>query len=71
MVGFARNSVLGMADKIIEGVKAGAIKHFFLVGGCDGAKSGRNYFTEFVEKTPSDTVVLTLGCGKYRFLINN
>lgn len=67
MAGFARNSVLGVADKIIEGVKAGAIKHFFLVGGCDGAKSGRNYFTEFVEKTPSDTVVLTLGCGKYRF----
>lgn len=67
MVGFARNSVLGVADKIIEGVKGGAIKHFFLVGGCDGAKSGRNYFTEFVEKTPLDTVVLTLGCGKYRF----
>ncbi len=67
MVGFARNSVLGVADKIVEGVKAGAIKHFFLVGGCDGAKSGRNYFTELVEKTPSDTVVLTLGCGKYRF----
>jgi len=67
MVGFARNSVLGVADKIIAGVKAGAIKHFFLVGGCDGAKSGRNYFTELVEKTPADTVVLTLGCGKYRF----
>lgn len=67
MVGFARNSVLGVADKIIAGVKAGAIKHFFLVGGCDGAKAGRNYFTELVEKTPDDTVVLTLGCGKYRF----
>jgi hydroxylamine reductase len=67
MVGFARNSVLGVADKIIAGVKAGAIRHFFLVGGCDGAKTGRNYFTELVEKTPADTVVLTLGCGKYRF----
>lgn len=66
-VGFARNSVLGVADKIIEAVKSGAIKHFFLVGGCDGAKSGRNYYTEFVEKAPKDCVVLTLGCGKYRF----
>jgi len=66
-VGFARNAVLGVADKVIEGVKAGAIKHFFLVGGCDGAKPGRNYFTEFVEKVPKDCVVLTLGCGKYRF----
>ncbi|MBI5441165.1 MAG: hydroxylamine reductase [Deltaproteobacteria bacterium] len=67
MVGFARNTVLGVADKVIEGVKSGAIKHFFLVGGCDGAKSGRNYYTEFVEKTPKDTVVLTLACGKFRF----
>lgn len=67
MVGFARNAVLGVADKIIEAVKAGAIKHFFLVGGCDGAKPGRNYYTEFVEKTPADTVVLTLACGKFRF----
>ena len=67
MVGFARNSVLGAADKIIAGVKAGAIRHFFLVGACDGAKVGRNYFTELVEKTPADTLVLTLGCGKYRF----
>ncbi len=67
LVGFARNSVLGVADKVIAGVKAGAIKHFFLVGGCDGAKPGRNYFTEFVEKTPADTVVLTLACGKFRF----
>jgi len=67
MVGFARNSVLGVADKVIAGVKAGAIKHFFLVGGCDGAKPGRNYYTEFVEKTPKDTVVLTLACGKFRF----
>ena len=67
MTGFARNAVLGVADKVIEAVKGGAIKHFFLVGGCDGAKPGRNYYTEFVEKTPSDTVVLTLACGKFRF----
>jgi len=67
MTGFARNTVLGVADKVIEAVKAGAIRHFFLVGGCDGAKPGRSYYTEFVEKTPSDTVVLTLACGKYRF----
>ena len=67
MVGFARNTVLGVADKVIEGVKSGAIKHFFLVGGCDGAKPGRNYYTEFVEKTPKDTLVLTLACGKFRF----
>lgn len=65
--GFARNAVLGVADKVIEGVKAGAIKHFFLVGGCDGAKPGRNYYTDFVENTPKDTVILTLACGKFRF----
>jgi hydroxylamine reductase len=67
MVGFGRNTVLGVADKVIEAVKAGAIKHFFLVGGCDGAKPGRSYYTEFVEKTPKDSVVLTLACGKFRF----
>jgi len=67
LTGFARNTVLGVADKVIDAVKAGAIKHFFLVGGCDGAKAGRNYYTEFVKKTPPDTVVLTLACGKYRF----
>jgi hydroxylamine reductase len=67
MTGFARNAVLGVADKVIDAVKAGAIKHFFLVGGCDGAKPGRNYYTEFVKSTPKDTVVLTLACGKYRF----
>lgn len=67
MTGFARSTVLGVADKVIEAVKAGAIKHFFLVGGCDGARAGRNYYTEFVKKTPKDTVVLTLACGKYRF----
>jgi len=65
--GFARNAVLGVADKVIEAVKGGAIKHFFLVGGCDGARPGRNYYTEFVKQTPKDTVVLTLACGKFRF----
>jgi hydroxylamine reductase len=67
LTGFGHNAVLGVADKVIEGVKAGAIRHFFLVGGCDGAKSGRNYYTEFAEKAPKDTVILTLACGKYRF----
>lgn len=67
MVGFGRNAVLSVADKVIDAVKSGAIRHFFLVGGCDGAKPGRSYYTEFVEKTPKDTVVLTLACGKYRF----
>ena len=66
-VGFARNAVLGVADQIISAVKSGAIRHFFLVAGCDGAKPGRNYYTEFVEKVPRDCIVLTLGCGKYRF----
>jgi hydroxylamine reductase len=66
-VGFARNAVLGVADQIISAVKSGAIRHFFLVAGCDGAKPGRNYYTEFVEKVPRDCVVLTLACGKYRF----
>lgn len=65
--GFAHNTVLGVADKVIEAVKSGAIKHFFLVGGCDGARPGRNYYTEFVKQTPKDTVILTLACGKYRF----
>ena len=67
MTGFGRSAVLGVADKIIEAVKAGAIRHFFLVGGCDGARTGRNYYTDFVRQTPPDTVVLTLACGKYRF----
>ena len=66
-VGFARNTVLGVADKVIEAVKNNDIRHFFLVAGCDGAKPGRNYYTEFVEKVPKDCVVLTLACGKYRF----
>ena len=67
MTGFARGAVLGVADKVIEAVKSGAIRHFFLVAGCDGARPGRNYYTEFVKQTPADTVVLTLACGKFRF----
>jgi len=66
-IGFGREAVLSVADKVIAAVKSGAIKHFFLVGGCDGAKSGRNYFTDFADNAPQDTVVMTLGCGKYRF----
>lgn len=65
--GFGHGTVLSVADKVIEAVKAGAIKHFFLVGGCDGARPGRNYYTDFVQQTPADTVILTLACGKYRF----
>ncbi len=64
--GFGRETVLDNAETIIDAVKAGAIKHFFLVGGCDGANPGRNYYTEFVKQTPKDTIVLTLACGKYR-----
>jgi hydroxylamine reductase len=67
LTGFGHKAILGVADKVIEAVKGEAIKHFFLVGGCDGAKSGRNYYTEFAEKAPRDTVILTLACGKYRF----
>lgn len=67
MTGFGHGAVLGVADKVVAAVKAGAIRHFFLVGGCDGARPGRNYYTEFVKQTPADTVVLTLACGKYRF----
>ena len=66
-VGFGHHAVLGVAGKIVEAVKAKKIRHFFLVGGCDGAKPGRNYFTEFAQKTPNDCVILTLACGKYRF----
>ncbi len=66
-VGFAHNTVLSNADKIIENIKTGNIKHIFLVGGCDGARPGRNYYTDFVKLTPSDTLVLTLACGKFRF----
>ena len=67
MVGFGRNAVLGVAPQVIDAVKNKAIRHFFLVGGCDGAKPGRDYYTEFVEKVPEDCVVLTLACGKFRF----
>jgi len=67
LVGFGRNAVLAAAPKVIELVKAGKIRHFFLVGGCDGSKPERNYYTELVEKTPKDTVVLTLACGKFKF----
>ncbi len=67
LVGFAREAVLGAAETVIEAVKSGAIKHFFLIGGCDGAAPGRNYYTDFADHAPADTVLLTLGCGKYRF----
>lgn len=67
LVGFGHNATLSYADKIIEAVKTGKVKHFFLIGGCDGAKPGRNYYTEFAEKTPLDTIILTLACGKFRF----
>ncbi len=66
-VGFGHNTVLSVADKIINAIKTKKIKHIFLVGGCDGAKPGRNYYTDFVKKTPKDTLILTLACGKYRF----
>ncbi len=66
-VGFGHNAVLGVADKVIDAVKKGDIKHFFLVRGCDGAKGGRNYYTEFATSAPDDSVILTLACGKYRF----
>ena len=65
--GFGHGAVLSVADKVVEAVKNGHIRHIFLVAGCDGAKPGRNYYTEFVKQTPKDTLVLTLACGKYRF----
>lgn len=65
--GFHHNAILGLADKIVEAVKAGKIKRFFLIGGCDGAKPGRNYYTEIAQKVPKDCVILTVACGKYRF----
>ena len=67
LTGFGHHAVLGVADKVIEAVKAGQLRHFFLVGGCDGAKPGRNYYTEFAQAVPKDCVILTLACGKYRF----
>jgi hydroxylamine reductase len=66
-VGFGHSAVMGVAEKVIEAVKSGAIRRFFLIGGCDGAKSGRNYYTEFAKAVPNDSVILTLACGKYRF----
>ena len=66
-VGFGHNAVMGVADKVVDAVKKGTIRHVFLIGGCDGAKSGRNYYTEFAEKVPKDCLILTLACGKYRF----
>ena len=66
MTGFGHHTVLSVADQVVEAVKTGAIRHFFLVGGCDGARAGRNYYTEFVKQTPKDSVILTLACGKYR-----
>jgi hydroxylamine reductase len=66
-IGFARNAVLGVAGKVVEAVKAGKLRHFFLIGGCDGAKPGRNYYTELAEAVPQDCAILTLACGKYRF----
>ena len=66
-IGFARSAVLGAAEKVLELVQQGKIRHFFLVGGCDGAKPGRNYYTDFAQKVPDDCVILTLACGKYRF----
>ena len=65
--GFGHGTILSVADKVIDAVKSGAIKHFFLVGGCDGARVGRNYYTDFVKQTPDDTIILTLACSKYRF----
>ena len=65
--GFGHHTILGAAPQVIEAVKAGKISHFFLVGGCDGARQGRNYYTEFAKMVPQDCVILTLACGKYRF----
>ena len=67
LIGFGSDAVLGVAGTVIDAVKTGAIKHFFVIGGCDGAAPGRNYYTEFAEAAPQDTMLLTLGCGKYRF----
>jgi hydroxylamine reductase len=66
-VGFGRNAVLSISDKVIQAIKSGKIRHIFLVGGCDGSKAGRNYYTKFVEMAPQNTVILTLACGKFRF----
>jgi hydroxylamine reductase len=67
MVGFGHNAVMSVAGKVIDLVKAGKIKHFFLIGGCDGSKPDRNYYTEFAQQVPKDSVILTLACGKFKF----
>lgn len=67
LVGFGHHATLSYADQIVEAVKAGKIRHFFLIGGCDGARPGRNYYTEFAKMVPEDCMILTLACGKYRF----
>ena len=67
MTGIGHNAVLGVADKVIDAVKSGAIKRFFVIGGCDGARSGRSYYTELAESIPKDCVIMTLACGKFRF----
>jgi hydroxylamine reductase len=67
LTGFARNTVMGVAGKVIEAVKGGNIRHFLLIGGCDGSKPGRNYYTELAQAVPEDCVILTLACGKFRF----
>ena len=70
-IGFHHSAILGLAPQIVEAVKAGKLKHFFLIGGCDGAEPGRNYFSEFARQTPPDSIVLTLGCGKFRIRDND
>jgi hydroxylamine reductase len=70
-IGFHHSVILGLADKIVQALKAGKLRHFFLIGGCDGAESGRNYFSEFARNTPPDSVILTLGCGKFRIREND
>ena len=67
LVGFGHHATLSYADKIVQAVKSGQLRHFFLIGGCDGARPGRNYFTEFAKMVPQDCIILTLACGKYRF----
>jgi len=67
LVGFGHNATLSNADKIIDAVKSGKLRHFFLIGGCDGARPGRNYYTDFAKQVPEDCIILTLACGKYRF----
>ncbi len=71
LIGFHYSQILGIADKVVEAVKSGQIKHFFLIGGCDGAEPGRNYFMDYAQSTPADSIVLTLGCGKYRIRDND